>query len=97
MFIDIPVSKLRPIAILADGDLYDLAVLVLRGLDACAASGRCAGGKRCPTPYSLARNFVALFPEVDLREVVEKLQKAEVLLDATVVPDERFVQPPWLH
>jgi hypothetical protein len=72
MIFQIAVHKLRQIAILWTGDFYDLAVLMLRGYDACASSGRTRGTKR-PTVNLVARAFVGLFPDVDLRDVQGRL------------------------
>jgi hypothetical protein len=86
VILSIPVSKLRPVAILADGDLHALAVLQLRCFDALATSRRTTGTKR-PTVSSLATNFVHLFPEVERWEVVEKLEECGLNMDDAIMWD----------
>jgi hypothetical protein len=81
----VPLSKLLPIAILSDGDFYDLAALMLRGLDALPRDTKYP--KR-PLVFSVASTFVKIFPEVDIRTIVNKLQEMGFDLEKSIEWDE---------
>lgn len=86
MIFSIPLSKLRPVAIFYEGDLYALAEFQLRTHDARYATKRSL--LKRPTVYTLVTDFVQLFPEIPRSEIVEKLEEHGIGLEFAVEWDQ---------
>ncbi|MDA0337014.1 MAG: hypothetical protein O2782_17755 [bacterium] len=81
----IPVSRLRPVRILYDGDLYEVARVVLQ---ANAALGADKPYEKYPTVNGLAKSYAALLG-VESRLFVDSAREQGLPLGAAVWDDGR--------
>jgi hypothetical protein len=68
----IGVESLRPVKVLYDGDVYDLAVLLLRLHDARADQ---TGHRRRPTVHGVASVYARLMIDLSLEHVESRIQE----------------------